>query len=76
MSPQPEDPSIDSLLQEFGVSRNPASGTPDDDDDRDDEHAGENEAAVRERDENTEAPEEFGVDDEDGLEPPEDDDQP
>lgn len=36
-----------------------------DDDDRDDEHEGENEAAVRETDEHTEAPEEFEVDDED-----------
>jgi hypothetical protein len=35
------------------------SGTEDDDDDRDDEHAGENEAPVRAVDEGTETPEEF-----------------
>jgi hypothetical protein len=52
----------------------PATGTVDDDDDRDDEHAGENEAPVRETDENTESPEEFEVDDEDTLGHPEDDD--
>jgi hypothetical protein len=37
----------------------PTSGTEDDDDNRDDEHAGENEAPVRAVDEGTEAPEEF-----------------
>jgi hypothetical protein len=37
----------------------PMSGTPDDDDDRDDERAGENEASTREVDDRTEAPEEF-----------------
>lgn len=36
-----------------------------DDDDRDDEHEGENEAPIRETNEHTEAPEEFEVDDED-----------
>ena len=41
------------------------SGTDYDDDDRDDEHAAENEASIREIDETTEAPEEFKVDDED-----------
>ena len=41
----------------------PTSGTEDDDDDRDDEHAGENEAPVRAFDEGTETPEEFEVDD-------------
>ena len=76
MSEHSKDPSIDILMQDIGASRHPVSGTPDDDDDRDDERPGENEAAVRERDENTEAPEEFGVDEEDGLEPPADDDQP
>jgi hypothetical protein len=34
----------------------PTSGTEDDDDDRDDEHAGENEAPVRAVDEDTETP--------------------
>jgi hypothetical protein len=43
----------------------PTTGTVDDDDDRDDEHAGENEAPVRETSDRTETPEEFEVDDED-----------
>jgi hypothetical protein len=43
----------------------PTTGTIDDDDDRDDEHAGENEAPVRETSDRTETPEEFEVDDED-----------
>jgi hypothetical protein len=50
------------------------TGTEDDDDDRDDEHEGENEAPIREVDEQTEAPEEFEVDDEDELGHPKDDD--
>jgi hypothetical protein len=37
----------------------PTSGTEDDDDNRDDEHAGENEVPVRAVDERTETPEEF-----------------
>jgi hypothetical protein len=55
-------------------AEHPTSGTQDDDDDRDDEHDSENEAPVRETDENTEAPEEFEVDDKDDLGHPEDDD--
>jgi hypothetical protein len=51
----------------------PFSGIPDDEH-PDDESAGENEAAVRETDELTEAPEEFEIDDEDDLGHPEDDD--
>ena len=51
----------------------PSTGTPDDYDDRDDEHAGENEASIREDNENTETPEEFKIDDEDDLPHPEDD---
>jgi hypothetical protein len=43
----------------------PATGTVDDEDDRDDERADENEAPIRETDERTESPEEFEVDDED-----------
>jgi hypothetical protein len=43
----------------------PITGTDDDEDDRDDERAGENEASVREVNENMEAPEEFEIDDED-----------
>ena len=50
----------------------PTTGTQDDDDDRDDEHANENEALIREVDEETEAPEEFEVDDADELGHPED----
>jgi hypothetical protein len=61
-------------FQGWILAEQPTTGTQDDGDDRDDEHAGENEAAVREIDENTEAPEEFEVDDEDGLGHPEDDD--
>ena len=47
------------------LAEHPTTGTQDDDDDRDDEHEGENEASIREVDENTEATEEFEVDDED-----------
>ena len=50
-----------------------STGTEDDDDDRDDERASENEASIRETDENTESPEEFENDDEDELGHPEDD---
>lgn len=52
----------------------PTSGTEDDDDDRNDEHADENEARMRAIDEGTEAPEEFEVDDTDKSSHPEDDD--
>jgi hypothetical protein len=55
------------------LGKYPSSGTADDDDNRDDEHAGENEAAVREHDERIEAPEEFATDDEDALPGPGDD---
>jgi hypothetical protein len=61
-------------FQGLFLAEHPATGTQDDDDDRDDERAGENEAPVREVDENMEAPEEFEVDDEDALGHPEDDD--
>jgi hypothetical protein len=57
-----------------GIVLAPTTGTEDDDDDRDDEHEGENEAPIREVDEQTEAPDEFEVDDEDELGHPEDDD--
>jgi hypothetical protein len=48
-------------LNNFGqqFDRHSSSGTEDDDDDRDDEHARENEAPVREIGEDTEVPEEF-----------------
>jgi hypothetical protein len=45
----------------------PTTGTADDDDDRDDEHAGENEAPGCAVDEGTEAPEEFEVDNKGNL---------
>ena len=57
-------------LREFQGLNLPAygtSGTEDDDDSRDDEHAGENEAPARAVDENTETREEFAVNDEDKL---------
>lgn len=61
------------LLPGLPSGQRPTCGTRDDDDDRDDEHAGENEASIRELDENMEAPEEFSVDDEDDLPKTEDD---
>jgi hypothetical protein len=62
------------LFQGVIFVEHPTTGTDDDDDDPDDEHEGENEAPIREVDENTEAPEEFEIDDEDELGHPEDDD--
>ena len=55
------------LLREMGSARSLTSGTRDDNDDRDDEHSGENEASVRALDENIEGPEEFSVGDDDEL---------
>ncbi len=63
--------------REFEYSFSPAEsggGYPDNDDNRDDEHEGENEIPVGETDDATEAPEEFEIDDEDELGHPEDDD--
>ena len=57
---QPDSPASDP--PEYSVPR-PTTGTADDDDEPEDEHADENEARERETDENTEAPEEFEVDD-------------
>ncbi|MGC8520156.1 MAG: hypothetical protein ACP5P4_16815 [Steroidobacteraceae bacterium] len=54
-------------LEELIRAEHPSSGTEDDDDNHDDEHEGENEASQRETDENTEAPEEFEIDDEDAA---------
>jgi DNA-binding response OmpR family regulator len=54
-------------FQGLVLPAHPTSGTEDDDDDRDDEHAGENEAPGRAIDEGTEAPEEFEVDDKGNL---------
>jgi hypothetical protein len=62
-----EEPEISRQLSELVRAEHPMSGTEDDDDDRDDEHAGENEASVHAVDENTEAPEEFEDDDEDAV---------
>jgi hypothetical protein len=53
---------ISHQLQGLILAEHPSTGTEDDDDDRDDEHAGENEAPQRETDDNTEAPEEFETD--------------
>jgi hypothetical protein len=61
-------------VQSEGTPPTPTTGIQDDDDDRDDEHDGENEAPIREVDDQTEAPEEFEIDDEDELGHPEDDD--
>jgi hypothetical protein len=61
-------------LEDFMQAAHPMTGTDDDADDRDDERADENEAGVREVDENTEAPEEFKIADEAELGHPEDDD--
>lgn len=62
-------PELHTLRQFQGLifPAHPTTGTEDDDDDRADEHAGENEAAVRAVDEGTETPEEFEVDDKDEL---------
>ena len=57
------------------MNERPTTGTLDDDDDRDDERAMENEARIREIDENTETPEEFEQDDADEDAHPEDDEE-
>ena len=54
------------------ITMHRTSGTEDDDDARDDERARDNEAPIREGNDQTEAPEEFEGDDEDGLGHPED----
>src|SRR2546430_6838276 len=78
-----EDPRMTTIHPELHTSRqfqglilpaHPTSGTDDDDDNRDDEHAGENEAPVRAVNEGTEAPEEFAVDDKAKFGHPDDDD--
>jgi hypothetical protein len=58
---------MNGLRRELAQSRPTTSGTADDDDNRDDEHSGDNEASVREIDENIEAPEEFNGGDEHDL---------
>ena len=60
-------------FQDLLVAEQPASGT-DDYDDRDDEHADENEAPQRKPNENIETPEDFEINDEDDSGRPEDDD--
>ena len=62
----PEKPPLPQV-EDFVETAHPLTGTDDDQDDRDDEHAGENEASVRETNENTETPEEFESDDEDKI---------
>jgi hypothetical protein len=66
---EPEDLEAEDIVQELDVTETaqPTTGTVDDDDDPSDEHEDENEAPVRERNDSTEAPEEFEVDDEDGA---------
>ena len=59
-------------FQGLTLRGHPTSGTEDDNDNRDDEHAGENEASVRALAEGTETPEEFEIDERDRLVPPED----
>ena len=70
-------PELHTLRQFQGLilPAHPTSGTEDDDDNRDDERAGENEAPVRAVDEGTETPEEFEVDDKDKLGRPEADEE-
>jgi hypothetical protein len=53
--------------QSLILRAHPTSGTEDDNDDRDDEHAGENEAPMRALAEDTETPEEFEIDERDEL---------
>lgn len=58
---------VTELLGGLSSGQLPTRGAKDTDDDRDDEHTGENEASIREVDENIEAPEEFSIDDMDEL---------
>jgi hypothetical protein len=53
------EPKASRQFQGLILPAHPRSGTEDDDDDRDDEHTGENEAPVRALEEDTETPEEF-----------------
>ncbi|MGO9594551.1 MAG: hypothetical protein ACLQFT_03280 [Steroidobacteraceae bacterium] len=65
-TPYPE-PHTSRQFQGLIRRAHPTSGTEDDDDDRDDEHARENEASVRADNEGTETHEEFEVDYKDRL---------
>jgi hypothetical protein len=67
--------SVTGELDDLTLAAESTTGTPDDDDARDDEHSDENEVPVGETDERTEAPEEFEVDDEDELGHPEDEEE-
>jgi hypothetical protein len=69
-TPHPE-PRTSPHFQGLILPTHPTSGTEDDDDGRDDEHAGENEASVRAVNECTETPEEFEVDYQDRSSHPE-----
>jgi hypothetical protein len=66
--------SIPREFPDLSAVDHPTSGTADDGDDRDDEHADENEARVSAVDEDTETPVEFESDDEDAFDHAEDDD--
>ena len=72
-TPYPE-PHTSRHFQGLILPAHPTSGTEDDDDDRNDEHAGENEASVRADNEGTETPEELEVYYKGSLNHPEDDD--
>jgi len=65
MTVERRDLPLSSEFEELNSEAHPTSGTVDDDDNRDDEHTGENEAPIRDVDEATETSEEFEVDDED-----------
>ena len=60
----PPDPEIPAGTPDEFPTIHPSTGTPDDDDEPEDEHDGENEASQRECQEATEAPEEFNRNDE------------
>ncbi len=61
-SPYRQTDAMNKASADFDVESPIVAHTPDDDDDRDDEHDGENEAPIREVDDATEAPEEFEID--------------
>jgi hypothetical protein len=73
-TPYPE-PHTSRHFQGLSLPAHPTSGTEDDDDDRNDEHAGENEASVRTDNEGTETPEEFEVHYKGGLDHPDEADE-
>jgi hypothetical protein len=76
MSTQYPEPHASRHFQGLIFPASPTSGIEDDYDNRDDEHAGENEASVRADNEGTEIPEEFDVEYKARLDDPKDDDAP